>query len=122
MGELDDLLKAMGNQITGYVASTLTGIDGINVAQHSRTSLDPDEASAQMTVLLRLIDEVFVKMGGGELEDALMTTSDNLVLMKFLTGKTHYLDIIVDRKSANLGNVRLLCNVYSEKLARALPR
>jgi predicted regulator of Ras-like GTPase activity (Roadblock/LC7/MglB family) len=121
MGKLDDILKEMGNEIPGYIASTLAGIDGINLAQNTRTRIDPEAITAQMTMLLRMIDEIFIKLGAGDLEDSLITSEKSYFLMRFLPGKQQYLGIAVDRKTGNLGNIRLISKMYAEKIAKALP-
>jgi hypothetical protein len=41
-------------------------------------------------------------------------------LMRFLPGKQYYLDIIADRKTGNLGNLRLMSRMYTERLAKVL--
>jgi predicted regulator of Ras-like GTPase activity (Roadblock/LC7/MglB family) len=121
MGKLDDLLKEMGNEVTGYVASTLAGIDGINLAQNTRARVDPEAITAQMTMLLRMIDEIFTKLGAGEMEDSLITSERSYFLMRFLPGKQQYLGIAVDRKTGNLGNIRLISKMYAEKFTKVLP-
>jgi predicted regulator of Ras-like GTPase activity (Roadblock/LC7/MglB family) len=121
MGKLDDMLKEMGNEVTGYVASALAGIDGINLAQNTRARVDPEAITAQMTMLLRMIDEIFIKLGAGEMEDSLITSERSYFLMRFLPGKQQYLGIAVDRKTGNLGNIRLISKMYAEKFAKVLP-
>ncbi len=119
--KLDDVLKEMGGEITGYVASAIVGMDGINVAQHARGKVDPDTISAQMTMLLKLVDTSITKLGAGVLEDNLTTTANALLLMRFLPDKQYYLGLAVDRKAGNLGNMRLISKMYIDKIAKAMP-
>ncbi len=119
--KLDDILKEMGGEITGYVASAIVGMDGINVAQHSRTKMDPEVISAQMTLLLKLVDTSVTKLGAGVIEDNLTTTANAYLMMRFLPDKQYYLGLAVDRKAGNLGNMRLISKMYADRLAKAMP-
>ncbi len=120
--KLDDILQEMGGEITGYVASAVVGMDGINVAQHARGKVDPESISAQMTLLLKLVDTSATKLGAGNVEDNLTTTSGAYVMMRYLPDKQYYLGLAVDRKSGNLGNMRLISKMYAERIAKAMPR
>lgn len=120
--KLDDILKEMGNEITGYVASAVAGMDGINVAQHARSKVDPEAISAQMTLLLKLVDTSVTKLGAGVVEDNLTTAGNAYVMMRFLPDKQYYLGLAVDRKTGNLGNMRLISKMYVERIAKAMPR
>ncbi len=120
MAILDELLKEMGSEITGYMASAVVGMDGINVAQHAKAKVDPDLISAQMTMLLKLVDTSVTKLGAGTVEDNLTTSAVSYVMMRFLPGKQYYLGVAADRKSGNLGNMRLVTKMYAERLAKAM--
>lgn len=122
MGKMDDLLKEMGGEVTGYVASAVAGMDGINLAQHTRAKVDQEAISAQMTMLLKLIDTSITKLGAGVVEDNLVTTEKTYVLMRFLQSKEHFLAVVSDRKTGNLGNLRLVSKMYAERIAKAMPR
>ena len=54
--KFDEILTELAGEITGYNASALVGIDGINVASNFKGKLDPDVVSAHMTMLLKLVD------------------------------------------------------------------
>lgn len=53
---LADILKEMSGEIVGYVASAVVGMDGLTIADHSATKVDPEIVSAQMTLLLQQVD------------------------------------------------------------------
>ncbi len=114
MMAVDGLLKRMADQVIGYIAGVFSASDGTIIAGDTRKDLDLKGTNTHMTEL--------IGMGGGELEDVLMTTTRHFVLIKYLPGKAYFLGIIVDRKTANLGQVRLMSNLYSEKLARCLAK
>ncbi len=121
--KFDEILKEMSGEITGFAACALVGIDGINLASYTRAKgMDPDLISAQMTMLLKLVDTSIEKIKAGQIEDDLVTTANAYILMRFLPGKSYYLGMAADRKTGNLGNMRLISRTYADKLAKALPR
>ncbi len=121
--KFDEILKEMSGEITGFAACALVGMDGINLASYSRAKgMDPDLISAQMTMLLKLVDTSIEKIKAGQIEDDLVTTANAYILMRFLPGKSYYLGIAADRKTGNLGNMRLISRTYADRLAKALPR
>jgi predicted regulator of Ras-like GTPase activity (Roadblock/LC7/MglB family) len=121
--KMSDILKEMSGEITGYLASVVVGMDGIDLATHSHTKgLDLDMVGAQMTMLFKLVEGSVEKLGSGEIEDNLTTTDNAYLLMHFLPGsKQYYLGVAVDRKTGNLGNLRLISKMYAEHLSKAMP-
>lgn len=123
MAKLDDILKEMSVEVTGYIASALVGQDGINLATHSGSkTADTEAISAHLTMLFKLVDTSVDKLGSGVLEDNLTTTDSAYVLMRFLPGKQYALGMVANRKTGNLGNMRLISKLYSERLSKAIPR
>lgn len=122
MANLDDILKEMSGEVTGYIACALVGLDGLNIASHtSNSAANPETISAQMTTLLKLADISVEKLGAGVMEDNLTTTEYAYILMRVLPGKQYYLSIAANRKSGNLGNMRLISRIYTERLSQAMP-
>ena len=122
MANLDDILKELSSQVTGYIASALVDLDGLNIASNSvSSSLDPENISAQLSMLFRLVEVSVEKMDVGVIEDNLTTTDDAYILMRFLPGKQYYLSIAANRKTGNLGNMRLISKIFAERLAKAMP-
>lgn len=121
--KFDEILKEMSGEITGFIACTLAGMDGINLASHTRAkTTDAEAISGQMTMLLKLVDTSVGHLGAGELEDNLTTTANAYILMRYLPGKQYYMGVAADRKTGNLGNMRLISKTYAERLAKAMPR
>jgi predicted regulator of Ras-like GTPase activity (Roadblock/LC7/MglB family) len=120
--KIDEILKEMGGEITGHIASFVVGMDALSVASYSENKLDVDTASAQMTLLLKLIDTSVKKVQSDLiLEDNLLTTTSFYLLTHFIPGDQYFLGIIADRKTAALGNLRLVSKIYAERIAKALP-
>lgn len=122
MANLDDILKEISTQVTGYIACALVDLDGLIITSNTISKeLDPETISAQLSILFRLVRVSVEKMDAGVIEDNLTTTDDAYFLMRFLPGKQYYLSIAAYRKNANLGNMRLISKIFSERLAKAIP-
>jgi predicted regulator of Ras-like GTPase activity (Roadblock/LC7/MglB family) len=119
--KFDEILTELAGEVSGFRGSFLVGIDGINLASKYVGDLDPDLASAQMAMLLKLVSGSTDKLGAGNLEDNLTTTEKAYILMRFLPGKQYFLGISAERKTGNLGNMRLMSKMYTERLAKAMP-
>ncbi|MBA3074331.1 MAG: DUF4388 domain-containing protein [Anaerolineae bacterium] len=119
--KFEEILTELAGEVTGFRGSFLVGIDGINLASKFIGDLDPELASAQMAMLLKLVSGSTDKLGAGNLEDNLTTTEKAYILMRFLPGKQYFLGISAERKSGNLGNMRLMSKLYTERLAKAMP-
>lgn len=120
--KLEDILKDMSGEVNGYLGSVVVGLDGLNIAQHSRGKLNPEVISAQLTLLIKLVDTTTHKLGAGSLEDDLITTENAYIMMRFLPEKQYYLGLAVDRKGGSLGNLRLMSKILSDRVTKALPR
>ena len=122
MAKMDEILKQMSEEINGFVDAQVIGMDGLNIAQYSRAKVNLELIAAQLTLLMKLLDTAVKKSEADILEDNLLTTQTHYVMMRFLPGKQHYLAVVTDRKSANLGNLRLVTGVYLERLNASMPK
>jgi predicted regulator of Ras-like GTPase activity (Roadblock/LC7/MglB family) len=121
--KLNDILKELSGEVSGYLASVVVGMDGLSVADHTKSAKsNPETISAQLALLFKLVDTSTVKMNAGAVEDNLLTTDSAHVLMRFLPSKDYFLGVAIDRKSGNLGNLRLMSKLYADRIAKAMPR
>ncbi|GAP12590.1 uncharacterized distant relative of homeotic protein bithoraxoid [Longilinea arvoryzae] len=121
--KIEDILKEMGNEITGFVAGMVVGMDALPIAVYSKEKEDVDMVSAQMTLLLKLVDTSVSKLDSSiVMKDNLLTARNAYVLMHHLPDKKHFIGIIADRKTAVLGNLRLMSGIYSERISKVMPR
>ena len=121
MINLDDILKEMSGEVSGYIASSLMGLDGLMIASDAgKNAIDQETFGAQLTVLLKLVNVSVEKLGAGVVEDNLTTTQSAYILLRFLSDKQYYLCITADRKASNLGNMRLMSKIYSDRLSKAM--
>lgn len=121
MGQkLDDVLKDLSGEVSGFIVSSIIGMDGMSAAFHANTKIDPDVVSAQMALLMKLVDSSIMKSGAGITEDNLTTTSNAYILLRHLPGKEYFLCIIADQRQGSLGNMRMISKLYTDKIAKLL--
>lgn len=121
--DLNKILKDLSEQVDGFIATAVVGMDGLGIAQHSRSkNLDVETINAQMSMFIKLVDTSVAKLGAGVIEDNLLTTEKAYLLIRYLENKSYYLGIAVDCTKANLGNLRLISRLYAERVAQAMPQ
>jgi predicted regulator of Ras-like GTPase activity (Roadblock/LC7/MglB family) len=121
--ELDNVLKELGDQVNGFIATAVVGMDGIGLSQFSKSKkVDVENVNAQTTLLVKLIETSVDKLGAGVIEDILLTTEDAYLLVRFLKDRGFYLGIVADRKSGQVGNMRLISKLFAERIAKVMPR
>jgi predicted regulator of Ras-like GTPase activity (Roadblock/LC7/MglB family) len=121
--KLNEILKELSGEVAGYISSVVVGMDGLALADHTKSAKsNPEAISAQLALLFKLVDTSSAKMNAGIVEDALLSTDGAHVLMRFLPGKDYFLGVAIDRKAGNLGNLRLMSKLYADRIARAMPR
>lgn len=121
--KIEDILKEMSNEVTGHIGCAVVGMDALSIAAYSQEKLDLDQVSAQVTLLMKLVDTSVAKVNASAvMEDNLLTTKNVYLLTRYLPDKKHYLGILADRKTAVLGNMRLMSKIYAERIAKIMPR
>ncbi len=121
MVNLKDMLKEMSGEVTGYISASLVGVDGLVLATDINASAEDQEIfGAQMTTLLKLVNASVDKLGAGIVEDNLTTTENAYLLMRLLPDKQYFLILTASRKTGNLGNMRLITKIYSERFSKAM--
>lgn len=120
---IDELLEEVSAELNGFMACAVAGMDGLTIAQKTKGKVNPEQVAAQMSVLMKLVGTNNEKISLGTMEDLVLQTEDAFLMAVFLPGdQSHYLSVIVDRKSGTLGNMRLISKVYAERIAKAMPR
>ena len=119
--KLDDILKELSGEVDGYIASNVVGMDGINIAYHTQGKINPEVVSAQMTMLFKLVDTSISKSTTGTVEDSILTTNNVYLYSRYLPGHQYFLGVLADRKAANLGNLRLVCKIFVDRIEKAMP-
>ncbi len=120
--KLDDILKEMSTEVNGFIASLVVGMDGIHIACFSRSKMDADLISAQMTLLIKLVETSVTRMNAGALDENLVTTENAYLMVKELPHHPYYLALVADRKNANIGNLRLMARMFIDKIEKSIVR
>ena len=122
MANLNNLLKEMADEIPGLVSAGVIGMDGLTLAEHSPHDFDADVASAQFSLVMKLVQKSCSQLGGDQVEDNLITTNNVYILTRFLGDGSYFMGIAADKNTASLGNVRLIARQYSDALWKAIPK
>jgi predicted regulator of Ras-like GTPase activity (Roadblock/LC7/MglB family) len=117
-----DILAELGDQVPGFIAASVVGMDGLGIAQYTVANVDVEAINAQMTLLVKLVDTSVNKLGAGTLEDYLMTTERAYLMLRFLEEGEYYLGIAAIRDRSSLGNLRLNSRIYTRRINQAMPR
>ncbi|MBO9369967.1 MAG: DUF4388 domain-containing protein [Chloroflexi bacterium] len=119
---MNDILKELSGQVPGFIAAAVVGMDGLDIAEYAAGPVDVESINAQMTLLFKLVDGAVDKLKAGVIEDYLLTTEKAYLLIRPLSDRNYYLGIVADRKSGNVGNMRLNSRIYAERLSKAMPK
>jgi len=119
---INDILKELGGQVPGFVGASVTGMDGLGIAAHNEGPVNSEAMSAQMTLLIKLVDTSVTKLQAGTMDHGLLTTEKAYLVWRFLSDKNYYLGIAADRSAANLGSMLLMSRVYADRVDKAMPR
>jgi len=119
---MNDILKELSGQVPGFIATAVVGMDGLGIAEYAAGPVNVESINAQMTLLFKLVDGAVDKLKAGVIEDYLLTTDKAYLLIRPLSDRNYYLGIAADRKSGNVGNLRLNSRIYAERLSKAMPK
>lgn len=121
--DLNNLLKELGEQVEGFQSAAVVGMDGMPIAQFARSKKnDPEVTAAQMTLLVKLVDTSVTRLNAGIIEDNLLTTDNAYILTRLLKDRGYYLALVAERKTAQLGSLRLNSRIYADRIDKAMPR
>lgn len=118
---LGDILKELSGEVTGYISSAVVGADGLNIADHTAAKIDLEISSAQLALFLQQVDSTVSKLDAGLVEEDLLTSQHAYVLMRFLLQRNYFLVVQADRKTGNLGNLRMITKIYATRISEAMP-
>lgn len=120
--KMQEVLVDLSAEATGLFAAAVVGMDGLPIAEYSKQSVNAEAFSAQMTLLIKLVDTTTKKVDAGKVEDYLLTTDKAYLLIRFLGSSEYYLGIGAAKNASSLGKLRLYSRIYSERLSAVLPR
>jgi predicted regulator of Ras-like GTPase activity (Roadblock/LC7/MglB family) len=123
MAKLEQLIQQIRIELgADFVSTDVVGLDGMSIAGASADpSFDGSAASARFAMVMKLASKVSDKLGGGVVDDNLVTTDKAYILSRFLGDGSYYWGVAVSRE-ATLGAVRMMMNEYAPQIWEAIPR
>ncbi len=122
MIKLDELLRKMSDEIPGYQAASVVGVDGLALAIHSMDRQNTELANAQFALIMKLVEKTITKLGKNNVQDNLVTTQKSYIISRFIGDNSYYLLVIVDRVNGNLGNLRIVTRQFAKDIWDAVPK
>jgi predicted regulator of Ras-like GTPase activity (Roadblock/LC7/MglB family) len=123
MASLKELLKEMSGEIPGFQAASVSGLDGLSIAEYTASpDFNMEMAAAQFALVMKLVQKSTGQLKSGDVEDNLVTSNTSYILSRFLGDGHYFLVIAVERDMASLGNVRLMTRNFAPDLWDAIPR
>lgn len=122
MAKMDDILFDVRNQLGAeFISTEIVGMDGLPIAGNAiDPNFDSSVISARLAMVMKLSTKVAGKMSMGNVEDNLVTTEKNFILVRFLGDGSYYWRISVT-KDATLGVIRMLMTEYADQLWDSIP-
>lgn len=118
---LKEVLIGLERELPGFIAVAVVDSDGLNIAQHARSSQSQvEKISAQMALFVKLVETSVFKLEAGVIEDTLLTTEDTYLLIWIVPDAPYFLGVVVDRHKTLLGHLRLLGRVYVKRIAHLI--
>jgi predicted regulator of Ras-like GTPase activity (Roadblock/LC7/MglB family) len=116
---IDDMLAEMMRETREALFVGIFDRDGADIAHRTGTELNTDVFRTRFAKLMDQIENTVTELKVlGSLEEAVTQTHNAWVLIRLLS-PTHFLAIIVSRKST-LGNARIVANKYASELNQGL--
>ncbi len=121
--KMEEFLKELGEQVPGFIETSVFGSDGLGIAAHARSGkINIENINAQLALYTKLIDTSVTQLNAGTVEDILLETENAYLLVRFLEDRSTFLGLVADRKTASLGNMRLNSRLYADRISKAMLR
>lgn len=117
--QIVQVLEDLAADMPGYIAAALVDLDsGMTLGTHSKDdSFDLSSAGAYNSEIVKQKQKVMGALNlHSDLEDMLMTLSDQIHLIKLVSG-TSFIYVAADRSAANLAMVRTAVAKHAAALA-----
>ena len=116
MADYDSILDAIQNDVAGFIGATIVDLDsGMSLASRSAVpDFDLDVASAYNSEMVKgkfkTMEALRLK---SDLEDMLLTLSDQLHLIKVLDNRASFIYVAANRSTTNLALLRRSVNEHT---------
>ncbi|QIM22681.1 hypothetical protein G7075_18610 [Phycicoccus sp. HDW14] len=116
MADYESILEAIQSDVTGFIGASIVDLDsGMSLASRSAVSdFDLDVASAYNSEMVKGKFKTMQALKlNSELEDMLLTLSDQLHLIKVMDGGTTFLYVAASKANTNLALLRRAVNQHT---------
>lgn len=114
------LVEQLSGKIEGHRLTCLTRIRGGSLYWYSSREVELEELVEQVNQFVKMVAAAATRLRAGNPIDNLMVTERDYLLVNFIGRDDFYLTIAADKEKSNLGTVRHLAHVYSERLVNSL--
>lgn len=104
--DFDSILKDSGEKISGCVAVSLVGTDGIALASYTKyPQADLSLADAELATLAITAEKISKEIGAGEMAEIILITG-KMTIVTGMIGKDYYIYYALTGKEQNVGLAR----------------
>ena len=117
MADYESILDGIQNDVAGFIGASIVDLDsGMSLASRSNVAnFDLDVASAYNSEMVKGKFKTMQALGlDGELEDMLLTLSDQLHLIKVMENRATFLYVAANRANTNLALLRRSVNQHTQ--------
>jgi hypothetical protein len=114
------LVEQLSGKIEGHRLTCLTRIRGGSLYWYSSRKLEIEETIEQVNQFVKMVSTAAKRLNAGSPVDDLLVTERDYLLVRFIGRDDFYLIIVAEKEKANLGTLRHLARVYSERLVSSL--
>jgi len=114
------LVEQLSKKIEGHRITCVTQIRGGNLYWYASSAVELEELVEQVNQFVKMVKTAADRLKAGKIQDNLLITETDYVLVYFLGRDDFYLLIAADKTRANLGTLRHLARVYGERMLSAL--
>ena len=119
--QLQEILRELGTEISGFISASIVGMDGLGIATYSVEKVNEEVTTAQIAVMFKAAALTIEELSGEKVVDSLLTTDKAYLMIRYLNDRDYFLSISCNRNQSNLGLVRLVSRTYIGRLSNAMP-
>ena len=118
--DFDVVLKESGIKITGCVAVSLVGIDGIALSSYTKNDQsDLSLADAELATLATTAEKISREIGAGAMAEIILITG-KMTIVTAMVGKEYYIYYALSGKEQNVGLARYEIKRLTQELSPVL--
>lgn len=114
------MIEQLSKKVDGHRLTCLTQLRGDNLFWFSSVDVEREEVTEQVNQFVKMVDTATTRLDVGSPQDMVLITEAAYLLVRFLGRATYYILIAADKDKANIGSLRHLAGVYTERLLSSL--